>query len=276
MSTCDSLPVWVDGRFLEPGEAAISAEDPGFLLGLAVFDTLLCEGGQVFFIEDHLQRLVAGALVIGIIAPEKAVLRSGVHSVAEALGERPAGIRLTLTPGAPGAGVRFVITTRAWQAPSPEGVSVMLVPRAKLSGSKVELLKTTSRARNALALKEARSVGAWEALLGTDEGDLSEGTVSNLFIVVNGELRTPSLERGCLPGIVRSKIIELANLAGEPCVQCSISPDDLRNADEVFLTSSLARIQPVNAIRGLRDDLPLGGGPRTRALQLALSVLEMA
>jgi branched-chain amino acid aminotransferase len=266
--------VWVDGALLAPGVPAISPEDPGFLLGLAVFETLLCEEGRLFFVEEHLERLRAGAAALGIDVPADWLAARGLNEVVRALAGRSAAIRITLTPGAPGQGLRTVLTTRPWSAPPAEGVAVLLIEGAKLAGGEVEGLKTTSRARNVLARAQAERRGAWEALLGTEAGDLSEGSVSNLFVVVDGELRTPSLERGCLAGILRAKVLELARARGIPCRECRVERVDLARAGEVFLTSSLARILPVTEILDLRRDLPRGGGPLTRELQAGLAEAE--
>lgn len=274
MNTTATMPVWVNGEFIPSGAPAISAEDPGFLLGLAVFDTLLCEEGRVHFIADHLARLREASAAIGIECPTELELREALDEVAQSLGSRCAAIRVTVTPGAPGRGRSLVLTTREYRAPSPDGVCVLLIPRAKVSGHDLENHKTTSRARNVLALERARAEGAYEALLGTDQGDLSEGTVSNLFTVQDGVLRTPSLKRGCLPGILRGKVLMLAESAGIPVERGRIELEDLRQAQEIFLTSSLARIVPVTEIRELRADLPPGPGLVTRRLQDALRSLE--
>ena len=98
--------------------------------------------------------------------------------------------------------------------------------------------------------------------------------MSNLFIVREGQLCTPPLDRGCLAGIIRGKVLELAANLGQPCTERPVELDDLRLAEEVFLTSSLVRILPVVEIPGLRQELPRGPGPRTRALQQALAALE--
>ncbi len=268
------MPVWVDGELLEPGAPAISAEDPGFLLGTAVFDTLLCEGGRIFFVGDHLERLSKGAAGIGIVPPAAEVIRSALVQVATVLGTQTAAIRITLTPGAPGQGVRLVLTTRPWRPLPKEGVTLLRETRAKVSGHDLEGLKTTSRARNVLARQRAQERGAWDALLGTDQGDFCEGTVSNIFIVIDGQLRTPPLESGCLPGIVRGKVMALAAGLGSCCAEERVELEDLVRAEEIFMTSSLARITPVTGILDLRDDLPVGGGLRTRELQRGLTELE--
>lgn len=274
MTNVETWPVWLNGAFVPEGAPAISAQDPGFLLGLAVFDTLLCEGGRAMFVEDHMQRLLGGARSLDIELPADFDPRLGVAQVVERLGQRTAAVRLTITPGAPGQGACLVITTRPFAAPSAEGVRVMLATQPKVSGRGLENVKTTGRARNVLALAAARSKGAYEALLLTEEGDVSEGTVSNVFAVRGETLLTPGLERGSLPGIVRGKVLEIARERGLEVREGRMELADLEAADELFLTNSLARVVPVLEVLECRSGLPPGGGPHTRGIRAGLLELE--
>lgn len=269
-------PVWVDGAFLPQGAPAIAADDPGFLLGLAVFDTLACDGGHVPFVADHVARLLHGARQMGIEGLETLNPAAAVRAMAERLGERDASLRLTITPGSPGAGPRLVVTTRPLPARPADGVAVLYIPNAKVAGLEFESVKSTSRVRNVWARRDATARGAYDALLGTEDGDVSEGTVSNLFVVVEGELRTPPLERGCLAGVTRGKVLELAREAGLPCREARVEVADLLRAQEAFLTSTLVRVLPIVEVLDLRADLPRGGGPLTRELARRLADLERA
>ncbi|MFT7486990.1 MAG: branched-chain amino acid aminotransferase, partial [Candidatus Paceibacteria bacterium] len=228
MSTLRDWPTWLNGEFLSPGTPAISAEDPGFLLGLAVFDTLLCRSGRAIFVKDHIRRLHQSAAALGIELPSTLDPEQGIAEVVERIGEELAALRLTVTPGAPGRGVSLVITTRPFEAPPERGVRVTLAKETKASGRGLGNVKTTGRARNVLARAQAESQGAYEALQQTQDGDVSEGTVSNLFLVSGDELRTPGLDRGCLPGIVRGKVLEMARSLGMQPVEGSVSLDDLQ------------------------------------------------
>src|SRR6185436_12808659 len=88
------------------------------------------------------------------------------------------------------------------------------------------------------------------ALLATLDGDVCEGDAANLFVVVDGVVVTPALDRGVLPGITRGRSLDLFARAGRPCKQASISPRDLARVDEAFLTSSLDGVRPLRAIDG--------------------------
>jgi Amino-transferase class IV/Domain of unknown function (DUF374) len=111
----------------------------------------------------------------------------------------------------------------------------------------------------------ARARGAHEALVVDPNGQIVEGTTSNVFIVRGGEVVTPPEEAGLLAGITRAHLIEIAAEIGQPLRFAPLTPSDLASADEVFLSSSLREILPVVRV----DDRPVAGGrpgPVTRAL----------
>ena len=99
-------------------------------------------------------------------------------------------------------------------------------------------VKSGNYLNNVLALGEARRhSGAYEALLCAADGTLAEGSTSNIFIVVAGEVRTPGLDVGILDGITRAKVIEICRANGIPLRENRPTPDELRSADEAFITS---------------------------------------
>ena len=123
--------------------------------------------------------------------------------------------------------------------------------------------------RSAIALNEARDAGADEALLLNTAGNLCEATTANVFLVHDGIAATPPLDSGCLAGITRAHVLELG------AVERTMSPDDLLQADEAFLTSSTREIQPLVAIDG-RSVGTGEPGPVTRWLADAYSKLVVA
>ncbi|MAE28061.1 MAG: aminotransferase class IV [Planctomycetota bacterium] len=289
-------PSWIDGLLYGPGEGRVSVEDAGFQTGCAVFETLLLKEGNIPFLAEHLERLAEGALGVGIPWPLPFEPRAALAEFSAALErafELPERLvlRVTLTRGVPGAGPSLVLTAREVAAVPANGVRAALAPRAKVAADNLEGLKSTSRLRNVLAREAAAAQGAWEALLCTEEGDVVEGTISNLFAVLplaGGEtaLVTPALGRGCLGGIVRGRL--LAALAGgreglpralqELAVrEQRLEPEDLARAREIMLTNTTGGVIPVREILGLwrtqASELPAPGGV-TAALAGLLWELE--
>ncbi len=270
-------PVWVDGQLLAAGAPAFAAEDLGLQLGLAVFETVLFEDGCLYFLGEHLERLAAGARTLDIPWPPRDP-RQSVLDFAGALGGRDAALRPMLTRGVPGRGPTLAITARAlWKPPHP-GVVLWISERSKHAAERLESVKSTSRVRNALAREEAQAHGAYDALLLTDEGDLSEGTISNVWIVSGSTLKTPALSRGCLAGVMRGRL--LADLRrdrpGFQVEEGRIERAELERASEVFVTNSTGRVVPAIEVRGCVSGLPGAAGPVVTDLRLRVARFEAA
>lgn len=253
-------PSWVDGRIVAAGEPAVGAEDLGFTLGLAVYDGMLLEFGCRAFEAQHCARLGEAARSLGIAWPTPVPLERALDEYTEVLGEEgPLLLRTTLSRGLGGEST-LVLSARAVD-PWPEpGVSVMVAAGAKVAASELEQLKSTNRLRNVLAREAAREVGAWEALLTTEEGEFTEGTISNLFCVIGGELVTPPVERGLLPGIVRGELMAELAARGEACVERRLEGSDLEASSEVFLTNTSGKLIPVVSVLGVVEGLPGSAG----------------
>lgn len=280
-------PVWANGRLVPGGTPVVEAEDQGFLYGLAVFDTVLCERGRALFVAEHVRRLEHGAREVGIPWPPPWDPARVFEEVARSLAGATAILRMTLSLGVPGGAPTLFVTRRDVVAPPAEGVRVWVASHRKDPGLELESVKSTNRMRNMLAREEARAHGAWEALLANAEGDLSEGTISNLFVVGGGVLRTPSAERGALGGITREKL--LGSLAAEPLVLEGgetlvvevgrVEPRHVLEASEVFLSNTSGRVIGVLSVGGLEREvsgLPGPAGPVAHALRERLRALEAA
>lgn len=263
---------------LAAGTPAIAAEDLGLQLGLAVFETVLFEEGCLYFAADHLARLEAGARALDIPWPDEPEPYRALREYALALDGRDAALRPMLTRGVPGRGPTLAITARELFRPPPPGVSLWISERAKSAGEVLEGVKSTSRVRNALARAEAQARGAYDALLATGEGDLSEGTISNLWVVTGGRLRTPDLSRGCLAGVMRGRLLE--DLRRDPppfpVEEGRVELSDLDRASEVFATNSTGRVVPVVAVLDRRAGLPGDSGPVVAELRERVARFEAA
>jgi len=258
-------PAWVRGRLVAPGEPAIPADDEGLQLGLSVFDTVLYERGMLLFLERHLERFEGGLAELGISLPWEptAALESYLAALESERGALPERLllRLTATRGNPAGGATLMVTARDAEDLPPGGVALALARTHKAAGDPTEGIKSTNRLRNVLSREEARARGAWEVLFTTTDGFLSEGSISNLFLVLATEsgpvLHTPSLAQGCLAGITRDLVLE--ELANEPLVVDGrvipvvvgeLEVASLETAVEAFLTNTSQRVLPVNRVLG--------------------------
>ena len=127
-------------------------------------------------------------------------------------------------------------------------------------------VKSTNRMRNFLARESALATGAFEALLCTNEGDVSEGTQSNVFAEVDGRVVTPGLDRGALAGVMRAIVLAELESAGRHPVESRLELADLARASEVFLTNTTGRVIPLVEVRGVVKALPGAAGQLSREL----------
>ncbi len=242
------MKVWVNGRISAPDDARISPFDHGFTVGDGVFETCKVDAGQAFALTRHLLRLDRSAAGLGLPKPDHGVIRAGV---AELLDTEPlAGrLRITLTGGpGPLGSDRGDSGTTLTLAVSPESAwepstSVAVIPWVRNERSAVAGLKTTSYAENVVALDRAHQLHSSEAIFANSVGDLCEGTGSNIFVVIDGELLTPSLAGGCLAGITRELVIEWCGAR-----EAVLPLDALKDAQEAFLTSSTRDVQPIDRV----------------------------
>jgi len=272
VSSSARFPSWIDGRLHGPGEGRVSIEDQGFLLGLSVFETVLFEGGTAWLLDRHLARLCEGARALRIeprFDPERAV-----RELCAALGERECALRITLTRGVPGAGSTLAVGARAIARPADPGVTVTLEREVKDAHDPLESIKSTNRLRNVLLREAAQRAGAFEALLCTREGDVCEGTLSNVWAVVDGVLRTPATERGCLPGVMRGLILEALSLDSLPHHVGRLEQDELARASEVFLSNTTGRAIPVLEVADLVRGLPGAAGPVLARVRAGIRAAE--
>lgn len=249
------IAVWRGGVAGAAGPA-----DPGLLSGMGVFETLIVINGAAFALTRHTRRLREGAARMRLPVPDPDRVRAATRALeAQCRGVGFARLRLTWTPGPSGAG--SLLGTVSPLSPRPD-VSVQLSPYRRNEHSAITGVKSTSYAENLLALQHAQSLGAEEAILANTRGDLCEGATSNIFIERGGELLTPTLASGCLPGVTRELALEWGRGAGIPVREVEL-PFSVMNATEhAALSSALKGVVAVAAI----DGRPLRTGPLTREL----------
>lgn len=267
------MRAWINGHLLDdPTAPAVPVTDHGLTVGDAVFEAIKVIDNQPFALAAHLDRLRRSADGMGLAGIDVDEVRAGVAAVLDDQ-ELPLGrIRITVTGGnAPlGSGrgsedlTRIVVA--APMVPYPETTAVVTVPWPRNERGALAGLKSTSYGENVVALAHAHERDATEAIFANLAGHLCEGTGSNVFYVVDGELRTPTLASGCLAGITRALVLEWfgGREVDEPIEVAG-------QADEVFLVSTTRDVQPVHRWDG--RDLP-APGPITREAMKAWRARE--
>jgi branched-chain amino acid aminotransferase len=252
---------WVNDALIPIAEASVSVLDHGFTVADGVFETLKVIDGEAFAVDRHLARLEKSAAGLGIGLPVEDLIRKGISEVLASHSDLTLGrLRVTVTSGAGPLGsdrtnaVPTLVVSIAEQAAWPAETSVLVVPWIRNERSPLVDLKTTSYAENVYALEAAHANGFSEAILCDSHDHVSEGTGSNIFLVKDGSLITPSLESGLLQGITRNLVIEWAGLAGYEVVEREIAKHELLNASEVFITSSTRDVHPVTRMAELGSD----------------------
>jgi branched-chain amino acid aminotransferase len=258
------LREWVslNGTLLPAEEAHISVFDSGVMQGVGLFETMRAYDRRIFREQQHLDRLAGSAVKLGwTVVPEVEDLRENIQQVVVASQASDLRVRLTVTTGSlrPLQRERPTLTIIATAAPEsryPEelyakGVTVIVSSYRQSRHDPTVGHKTTSYFARLASLREVHSQNAFEALWLTDDGHVAEGAISSLFMVKDEALYVPPLETPILPGITRAAVIELAGAMGISVHERPLAVDDVRAADEVFLTNSMMEVMPV--VRLMRE-----------------------
>ena len=273
----------VGGELVAADEATVSVEDRGFLYGDAAFETMRAYDGEIFEWDAHMDRLNETCDVLGLDhGLSRGDLKARVDETLDANGVGDAYVRLSITRGVqPGkltpdevVDPTVVVIVKplsrggrqsqpVWDGPATlQTVKTKRMPDASIPSR----VKTHNYLNGILARLELRVTDADEALMVDLDGRVTEGATSNLFFVQNNALRTPSLDGPVLPGTTRRVVLELAAEEGIPVKEGQYTPDDVRQADEVFLTNSTWELRPVETVDGISVGDREGAGPVTTLL----------
>jgi branched-chain amino acid aminotransferase len=280
---------WFNGDLLPAEAIGISPFDRGLLLGDGVFETIRAYDGRLFRLADHLARLEAGATVLDIPLPAR--LDDAVITTLAANGWADAVLRLTVTRGAtpPDRGglllptppsPTVLITGRALTTPPyparyyNPGLRVVWAGPPRNEHSPLSRCKTLNYGDQVLLRQAVARAGADEGLQCNTAGAVVGASVASLFLVQGGTLITPALESGCLPGVTRAVVLELAAALGIPYVARIVLPAEVAGADEVFLTNTLLEVAPVATLNGRPFGARPGMGPLTARLSAAFAALR--
>jgi branched-chain amino acid aminotransferase len=257
---------WVslNGRLMPAERAQVSVFDSGLMQGIGLFETMRAYNGVVFRLQRHLDRLGTSARKLGwSVLPDPDELRENIDQVVGATEHEDTRVRLTVTTGTlrPSGQDSPELTVIAAASPGAKypdecytkGVTVLVSGYRQGPSDPTAGHKTTSYFSRLASLREAHAQGAFESIWCSYEESVAEGSISSIFIVQDERLLTPPLETPVLPGITRATVIELAVELAIPVREQELSLEDLREADEVFLTNSLMEIVPV--VRVGRDPI---------------------
>lgn len=280
-----TIRVNVDGRPGGPEDPMLSPLDQGFLFGASVYETVRTYGGEPFLLARHLRRLreSATALAIELDVSDDVIAGRVRDTIAEA-GNPESSVRIVVSAGVgsvdyrAGAADEPTVVVIVRPLPSyPEslyrdGTKAAFVTSVRaVPGNLSPKVKSSNLINNLMALRAAHERGAYEALLLNTRGEVTEGSMSNVFIVEKGVVLTPPLSAGILEGITRELVIEIAADEGVALEETTLLPDRLGRADEVFITASSRQVVPIVAVddETIADGKP---GPVTRKLMEAYQV----
>jgi branched-chain amino acid aminotransferase len=255
--------VWADGALRGPAEPVVSALNHGLTVGDGAYETIGMREGQPFALTRHMLRLQYSAERLGITDLDIHWIRGGIAQVIAARPQDVVRVRVTVTSGIGPMGY-----TRGDGSPSviivggpgvrPKTCVAVRAPWKRNERSPLAGVKTTSAAENVVMAHFARDKGADEAIVSNTHGHLCEGTGTNIFIERKGEVLTPPLASGCLPGITRGLVLEWGARAGLPVRVAAPGELPMAVLDEVLhgdafasVTSSTRGMQPISRLDGV-------------------------
>ncbi len=249
--------VYLNGQFISEPDARVSIRDGGWLHGAGLFETMRAENGCIFRFESHIQRLCRSASrLLTPIEPDSLPSAMVIRELLKRNELRSARVRLTVTVGSmhtdPGVDIPELTTcvTAAKLFPYPpdlyeKGANVVICNYRTSPSDPLAGHKTIAYLPRLLGLREAQRAQGLEALWFTTANRLAEGSISNVFIVHDGVLKTPPLDTPVLPGVARKEVLDIARALGINAQETPIGIDDLLDADEALLTNAMMMVIPV-------------------------------
>ncbi|MCR8846616.1 aminotransferase class IV [Paenibacillus sp. SC116] len=254
-----------NGELKSTDEAMISVADHGFLYGMTLFETIRTYGGKPFLWEKHLERLYCSCHEIGItLQLDEEKLSQHIRDVMDANGLPEAYIRLTISAGEQGDGLPIGDYTNpqviVFAKPLPQlpeslyetGKPLQLLNTRRSSPETATRVKSGHYMNNIMAKRELSkypsALQGAEGLMLNAACNITEGIVSNVFWIKAGQLYTPAIETGILPGITRAAVLALAEQQGIRYEEGAYTWSHLLEADEVFLTTSIQELVPVTLL----------------------------
>ena len=254
----------------------ISVFDRGLHYGDGVFESMAIQNGKVRLWDEHWNRLAEGCKRLAIDLPEQNKIEKEINSVCR--DEVQAVIKLIVTRGEGLRGYRFpekqnvthIVLKYPWTTYPVEytskGVAVRYCDTVLSENKRLAGIKHLNRLEQVLARNEWDTNECQEGLMLTPQGNVVDGTMSNIFAVKDNIIFTPDLSLSGVSGVMRNAIINLAKNLGFAVQVKNITAPELEDMDEVFLTNSLFGLWPVRLI----NDTSFSIGNVTKALQIEM------
>ncbi len=272
--------VYLNGQYLPIDEAKISVLDRGFTFGDGIYEVIPVYNGHIFRLKEHIERLNNSLDEVFIDKPHEMdqwekILRELIEKNSEKYPSEDQSLYIQVTRGISERDLAIDIATE-------QTVFAMIRPLLKKDRSagisavieedirwKYCHIKAITLLPSVMLRHKAKQSGATEALL-IREGYVTEGAASNVFIVKNGIVKTPIKDGSLLPGITRDLVVELLSESGIPCEEVVIKETELKQADEIWITSSTWEIVPVIEL----DGKPVGTGRPGEVWQQAFRIYQ--
>ena len=255
------MEIFLNGQFMPEGDAKVSVFDRGFLYGDGVFETLRVYNGKPFLLDRHLGRLAHS--LGGLYIRDPYNFDQWYKSAGELITRNNTKESILRIQVSRGAGKRGYSSSGNY---SPTAI-ISLHDSPPLNDNDIQLdlitatgiladhdplstLKTSNKLINIIALREAECAGAHDAILLNGKGFATETSSSNIFAILGTKLTTPPLNSGCLSGITRGYILELATELGIETTQEDLEYNQLKSCEGIFLTNSVRGIQNVGSLDG--------------------------
>jgi branched-chain amino acid aminotransferase len=245
-------------RIHEASEPVLAPGQVGLLAGWGVFTTLKVSGGVPFAFERHWARISRDAAAMHVPLPgDPAALRQRLLELVEANGAFHSTLRLVIVRNGGGmwAGpsngrASDVIALTADSKDWGDGVKLGIVAHARHAACEFSTTKILSWAMNLTWVENAQQRGLDEVILLNELGEVAECTSANIFVSTGGQVWTPPISSGCLPGITREVLLGEIHVPGIQIAEKRLTPAELEAADEVFITSTTRNLLPVREIEG--------------------------
>jgi 4-amino-4-deoxychorismate lyase len=246
----------LNGCFVDPDQPAIYLQNRGWQYGDGLFETMLLIRGRVRFLSDHVERLRAGCTRLGLQMPDRDLLHQELQMLCS--GRQDAMVKLTLMRSGSERGYRpppTAQTIRLWQVfdapvPAPIGITVRWCDMRLSRNAQLADVKHCNRLEQVLAQAEWCDADIVEGLMLDTEGELICGTMSNVFLVLEGVLVTPDLRYSGIAGVMRKNVLRLAAKLQVEAEQRAVRAEEVLNAQELFICNAVRGIQPVIGLEG--------------------------